>query len=56
MAELRFYYDIVCPYAYLASMQVEALAARVGAELQWRPVLLGGLFRAAYAPSSPPPR
>ncbi|MBK8264736.1 MAG: DsbA family protein [Nannocystis sp.] len=51
MAELRFYYDIVCPYAYLASMQVEALAARVGAELQWRPVLLGGLFRAASAPS-----
>lgn len=61
VAELRFYYDIVCPYAYLASMQVEALAARVGAELQWRPVLLGGLFRAAGAPQLPaaamsPPR
>lgn len=42
---LRFYYDIVCPYAYLASRRVEALAARTGAEIEWCPVLLGGLFR-----------
>lgn len=42
---LDFYYDVVCPYAYLASTRVEALAARCGAELRWRPVLLGGLFR-----------
>jgi 2-hydroxychromene-2-carboxylate isomerase len=43
---IDFYYDIVCPYAYLASTQVEALAARAGVELRWQPVLLGGLFRA----------
>jgi 2-hydroxychromene-2-carboxylate isomerase len=41
-----FYYDIVCPYAYLASTQVEALAARAGAEIVWEPILLGGVFRA----------
>jgi len=41
-----FYYDIVCPYAYLASTRIEALAARCGAELRWRPMLLGGVFRA----------
>ena len=41
-----FYYDIVCPYAYLASTQVEALAARAGAEIIWEPILLGGVFRA----------
>ena len=42
---IDFHYDIACPYAYLASTRVEALAARCGAELRWRPVLLGGLFR-----------
>lgn len=42
---LDFYYDIVCPYAYIASRHIEALAARCGAELRWRPILLGGLFK-----------
>ncbi len=40
-----FHYDIACPYAYLASTRIEALTARCGATLRWRPVLLGGLFR-----------
>lgn len=44
--DLHFHYDISCPYAYLASTQVEALAARTGAALHWRPVLLGGLLQA----------
>lgn len=51
--ELDFYYDIVCPYAYLASTRIEALAARTGATLRWRPVLLGGLFRAVGASQNP---
>lgn len=51
--ELDFYYDIVCPYAYLASTRIEALAARTGATLRWRPVLLGGLFRAVGATQNP---
>jgi len=42
----RFYYDVVCPYAYLASKHVAALARRCGATLSWKPVLLGGIFRA----------
>ena len=46
MASFTFYYDVVCPYAYLASTQVEAAAARAGAEIEWVPVLLGGIFRA----------
>src|SRR6185503_12473862 len=41
-----FYYDVVCPYAYLASTQIEAAAARAGGEIEWVPVLLGGIFRA----------
>lgn len=43
--QVDFYYDIVCPYAYLASTRIEALAARCGATVRWRPILLGGVFR-----------
>ncbi len=47
---LRFYFDITCPYAYLASTKVEALAERMGATLLPRPILLGGVFRANETP------
>jgi len=46
MASLEFFYDFVSPYSYLASTRVEALAARTGATLRWRPFLLGGVFKA----------
>ncbi len=52
---MKFYYDIVCPYAYLASTRVEALAARAGHTIDWRPILLGGVFRAiGQEPSGAP--
>ena len=43
---LEFYYDFSCPYAYLASTQVRALAERAGVELTYEPFLLGGVFKA----------
>ncbi len=46
MATLEFFYDFISPYSYLASTRVEALAARTGATLRWRPFLLGGVFKA----------
>ncbi len=46
MATLEFFYDFVSPYSYLASTRVEAVAARTGATLRWRPFLLGGVFKA----------
>jgi len=52
-AGLIFYYDVVCPYAYLGATQVEALAARTGAALTWVPILLGGVFRAIGSPDVP---
>lgn len=42
---VEFFFDYTCPYAYLASTQIEALCARNAATLVWRPMLLGGLFR-----------
>jgi 2-hydroxychromene-2-carboxylate isomerase len=51
--DLHFYYDVVCPYAYIASTQVEALARAAGARLIWHPVLLGGIYRAVEASQDP---
>jgi 2-hydroxychromene-2-carboxylate isomerase len=44
--EVEIAFDVVCPYAYLASTRIEAIAARHGASLRWEPILLGGVFRA----------
>lgn len=46
MPTLEFFYDFVSPYSYLASTRVEALAARTGASVRWRPFLLGGVLKA----------
>jgi 2-hydroxychromene-2-carboxylate isomerase len=46
MRALDFWFDYSCPYAYLASTQVAPLAARTGARLVYKPMLLGGVFRA----------
>ena len=53
MSKLRFYYDIVCPFAYVASTQVEQVAREARAELEYRPVLLGGIFKQTGAVSDP---
>jgi 2-hydroxychromene-2-carboxylate isomerase len=52
MPTLDFWFDYSCPYAYLASTQVEALAARAGAKLTYKPMLLGGVFRAVSTPQN----
>ena len=52
VARVEFWFDFSCPYAYLASTRVEALAARAGAELDVRPMLLGGVFRARNVPQN----
>ena len=50
---LYFYYDIACPYAYMASTRLAVLARRTGAVIAWRPILLGGLYRTIGAPQVP---
>lgn len=53
MPTIRFYYDIVCPYAYIASTRIEACAQAAGADVQWCPVLLGGIYKHWKAPQLP---
>jgi 2-hydroxychromene-2-carboxylate isomerase len=42
-----FNYDIVCPYAYIASRRIEAVVkeANPNATIEWTPVLLGVLYK-----------
>lgn len=43
---IEFWFDYTCPYAYLASTQIEAAARRAKKELRYCPMLLGGVFQA----------
>ncbi len=48
-----FIFDLTCPFAYLASTRVEALAERNAATLVPRPVLLGGVYEESGREESP---
>lgn len=50
---LEVFWDFSSPFAYLGATQIEGLARRTGATVVWRPVLLGGLFRAIGTPDVP---
>ena len=45
-APLDFYFDFSSPYGYLAANKIEALAAKHGRTVNWRPMLLGVAFKA----------
>ena len=49
---IEFYFDFGSPTAYLAWTQLPKIAAEAGAELVYKPVLLGGIFQATG--NSPP--
>jgi 2-hydroxychromene-2-carboxylate isomerase len=44
-APLDFYFEFASPYGYLASTQIDALAARHGRTVVWRPIMLGAAFK-----------
>jgi 2-hydroxychromene-2-carboxylate isomerase len=46
---LELWFDFSCPYAYLASRR----ATKLGVEIDWRPMLLGGVFRGVGAGDGP---
>ncbi|MSQ73286.1 MAG: 2-hydroxychromene-2-carboxylate isomerase [Betaproteobacteria bacterium] len=41
MTPIEFYFDFISPYGYLGSTQIEAVAARHGRVVDWKPVLIG---------------
>ncbi|MGH1343195.1 MAG: DsbA family protein [Nannocystales bacterium] len=50
---LRFIHDVASPFSYLASTQIERVAAEAGLEVEWSPILLGALFRTIGTPEVP---
>ncbi|MDA2919537.1 2-hydroxychromene-2-carboxylate isomerase [Desulfobacterota bacterium AH_259_B03_O07] len=43
--KVEFYYDFSSPYSYLASTRIEAICEKYGARLEWKPFLLGGVYK-----------
>lgn len=43
---VEFHFDFGSPYSYLAYKALPAIAAAHGAQIVWRPMLLGGVFKA----------
>ena len=44
--KIEFFFDVGSPDTYLGHTQLPALVAKTGAEILWRPILLGGIFKA----------
>lgn len=42
--KVEFYFDFSSPYTYVASKRIEKICEDNGAELEWKPFLLGGVF------------
>jgi 2-hydroxychromene-2-carboxylate isomerase len=43
---LDFYFDCSSPWTYLGFHAVQPLAAELGVEIAWKPILVGGVFNA----------
>ena len=43
---IEYFFDVGSPTSYLAWTQLPRVAAEAGAEIDWRPMLLGGVFKA----------
>jgi 2-hydroxychromene-2-carboxylate isomerase len=46
VSRLEFFFDYGSPYSYLADTQLPGLRERTGCEIVYRPMLLGGVFKA----------
>jgi 2-hydroxychromene-2-carboxylate isomerase len=54
--QVEFFFDFGSPYSYLAYKALPAIAAARGAAIVWRPMLLGGVFKATgnHSPAETP--
>ena len=44
MVRFEFYFDISSPWTYLAFSRVENIAEKCGVDIDWKPILVGGVF------------
>ena len=52
-APIDFYFDFSSPYGYLCAEKIDALAAKHGRTVTWRPMLLGAAFKLTGATPLP---
>jgi 2-hydroxychromene-2-carboxylate isomerase len=54
--QVEFFFDFGSPYSYLAYKALPGIAAAHGAQIVWRPMLLGGVFKATgnHSPAETP--
>ncbi len=50
---VEFWYDFSSPFAYLGATQVERVVAGAGGRVEWKPMLLGALFKEVGTPNVP---
>ena len=53
MPRLAFWYEFASTYSYLSALRIETLAAEAGVAIDWRPFLLGPIFKAQGWSTSP---
>jgi 2-hydroxychromene-2-carboxylate isomerase len=46
VSKLEFFFDCSSPWTYLAFTRIGAIAARTATPIDWRPILVGGVFNA----------
>jgi 2-hydroxychromene-2-carboxylate isomerase len=46
LTTLEFFFDCSSPWTYLAFTRIPAIAARADVEIDWKPILVGGVFNA----------
>jgi len=51
--QIDFYFDVVSPYSYLAASLIDEVVNRNNSKLNWKPILLGGIFKAIESVMAP---
>ena len=50
---IDFYFDYSSPYGYFGAMKIDEIAARHGRAVNWKPILLGAVFKVTGAQPLP---
>jgi 2-hydroxychromene-2-carboxylate isomerase len=53
VSHVDFFYDFSSPFAYLGATQIERVVQSAGATMTWKPMFLGGVFKAVGTPLVP---
>lgn len=53
MGKIAFWYEFASSYSYLTAMRIDAVAQAGGVEVEWKPFLLGPIFKAQGWTTSP---